>query len=95
MKSLLITVFFPIWAWTTKPSLRFMFVSYSEKLSTQHNILRRSLIESDWYKKDCGGQFSISRDQNVKSHYENSSRGAMFSTGMQSTATGMGGDILL
>ena len=95
MKSLLITVFFPIWVWTTKPSRRFMFVSYSEKLSTQHSILRRSLIESEWYKKDWGGKFSISRDQNVKSHYENSSRGAMFSTGMQSTATGMGGDILI
>jgi len=95
MKSLLISVFFPIWAWITKPSLRFMFVSYSEKLSTQHSILRRSLIESEWYKKDWGGQFSISRDQNVKSHYENSARGAMFSTGMQSTATGMGGDILI
>jgi predicted phage terminase large subunit-like protein len=95
MKSLLISVFFPIWVWTTNPSRRFMFASYSEKLSTQHSILRRSLIESDWYKKDWGGQFSISRDQNVKSHYENSARGAMFSTGMQSTATGMGGDILI
>jgi predicted phage terminase large subunit-like protein len=95
MKSLLISVFFPIWAWITKPSLRFMFASYSEKLSTQHSILRRSLIESDWYKKDWGSQFSISRDQNVKSHYENSARGAMFSTGMQSTATGMGGDVLI
>jgi predicted phage terminase large subunit-like protein len=95
MKSLLISVFFPIWVWTTNPSKRFMFASYSEKLSTQHSILRRSLIESDWYKKDWGGQFSISRDQNVKSHYENSARGAMFSTGMQSTATGMGGDILI
>ena len=95
MKSLLISVFFPIWVWATHPSRRFMFVSYSEKLSTQHSILRRSLIESEWYKKEWGGQFSISRDQNVKSHYENSSRGAMFSTGMQSTATGMGGDILI
>ncbi|HET8888402.1 MAG TPA: phage terminase large subunit [Candidatus Angelobacter sp.] len=95
MKSLLISVFFPIWVWATDPSRRFMFVSYSEKLSTQHSILRRSLIESDWYKKDWGGKFSISRDQNVKSHYENSARGAMFSTGMQSTATGMGGDILI
>ena len=51
MKSLLITVFFPIWVWTTKPSRRFMFVSYSEKLSTQHSVFRRSIIESDWYQK--------------------------------------------
>ena len=95
MKSLLITVFFPIWVWTTDPSRRFMFASYSEKLSTQHSVLRRSVIESGWYQESWGGVFSISRDQNVKNHYENSSRGAMFSTGMQSTATGMGGDILI
>src|SRR5438309_11983965 len=43
MKSLLISVFFPIWVWATKPSCRFMFVSYSEKLSTQHSIFRRSI----------------------------------------------------
>lgn len=95
MKSLLISVFFPIWVWTSDPSRRFMFVSYSEKLSTQHSILRRSVIESDWYKEEWGNQFSFSRDQNAKNHYENSERGAMFSTGMQSTATGMGGDILI
>lgn len=95
MKSLLISVFFPIWVWTTDPSRRFMFVSYSEKLSTQHSIFRRSIIESDWYQKEWSSVFTMSRDQNVKSHYENSARGTMFSTGMQATATGMGGDILI
>src|SRR6476661_8013544 len=95
MKSLLITVFFPIWVWTTDPSRRFMFVSYSEKLSTQHSIFRRSIIESEWYQKEWSNIFTLSRDQNVKSHYENSARGAMFSTGMQATATGMGGDVLI
>src|SRR5438270_7965004 len=83
MKSLLISVFFPIWVWTSKPSCRFMFVSYSEKLSTQHSVFRRSIIESPWYQKEWSGVFSLSHDQNVKSHYENSARGTMFSTGMQ------------
>ncbi|MFL6386096.1 MAG: phage terminase large subunit [Terriglobales bacterium] len=95
MKSLLISVFFPIWVWTTRPSCRFMFVSYSEKLSTQHSIFRRSIIESEWYQKEWASVFTLSRDQNVKSHYGNSHRGVMFSTGMQATATGMGGDILI
>ena len=95
MKSLLITVFFPIWVWTTDPSRRFMFVSYSEKLSTQHSVFRRSVIESPWYQRNWGKVFSFSKDQNLKSHYENSERGAMFSTGMQATATGLGGDILI
>ncbi len=95
MKSLLISVFFPIWVWTVDPSRRFMFVSYSEKLSTQHSIFRRRVIESAFYQRHWGKVFSLSRDQNVKSHYENSCRGTMFSTGMQATATGMGGDVLI
>jgi predicted phage terminase large subunit-like protein len=95
MKSLLISVFFPVWVWTSDPSRRFMFVSYSEKLSTQHSVFRRSVIESDWYQERWGKVFSFSKDQNLKSHYENSERGAMFSTGMQATATGLGGDVLI
>lgn len=95
MKSLLISVFFPIWLWTYDPSRRFMFVSYSEKLSTQHSVFRRGVIESEWYQRRWGGLFSFSRDQNLKSHYENSRRGAMFSTGMQATATGLGGDVMV
>src|SRR5689334_13561105 len=95
MKSLLISVFFPIWVWTKDPSRRFMFVSYSEKLSTQHSVYRRNVIESGWYQQRWSSVFSFSRDQNVKSHYENSRRGTMFSTGMQATVTGMGGDILI
>jgi predicted phage terminase large subunit-like protein len=95
MKSLLISVFFPIWVWTNHPARRFMFVSYSEKLSTQHSVFRRSVIESPWYQKKWGSLFTFSRDQNAKNHYENSARGAMFSTGMQATATGMGGDVLI
>src|SRR5579859_4587398 len=95
MKSLLISVFFPVWVWTTHPERRFMFVSYSEKLSTQHSVFRRMVIDSRFYQERWGHVFSFSRDQNLKSHYENSRRGAMFSTGMQATATGLGGDVLI
>jgi len=95
MKSLLISVFFPVWVWTTHPSRRFMFVSYSEKLSTQHSVFRRMVIDSDFYQQRWGKVFSFSKDQNLKSHYENSQSGAMFSTGMQATPTGLGGDILI
>ncbi len=95
MKSLLITVFFPAWVWTMHPEKRFMFASYSEKLATQHSVYRRAVIESDFYQHKWGEIFKLSKDQNAKHHYENSARGCMFSTGMQSTATGLGGDILI
>ena len=95
MKSLLITVFFPAWVWTFDPARRFMFVSYSEKLSTQHSVYRRTVMESHWYKELWGKAFAFARDNNLKHHYENSARGVMFSTGMQATATGLGGDVLV
>lgn len=61
MKSLLITVFFPAWVWTSDPARRFMFASYSEKLSTQHSVYRRCVMESDWYQKNWGHMFSFAR----------------------------------
>lgn len=95
MKSLLISVFFPAWVWTQHPEKRFMFASYSEKLATQHSVYRRAVLESDFYRNRWGDLFTFSKDQNLKHHYENSARGSMFSTGMQATATGLGGDILI
>jgi predicted phage terminase large subunit-like protein len=95
MKSLLITVMFPAWVWTSDPARRFMFVSYAERLSTQHSVLRRNVIESAWYRENWGKVVRLAKDQNQKTHYENSARGQMFSTAMQAAATGMGGDILI
>lgn len=110
MKSLLISVFFPVWLWTSNPAARLMFASYAEKLSTQHSVFRRNVIDSPWYQERWGDMFKLlpevtfvnspekidfAKDQNLKTHYENSARGVMFSTAMQSAATGMGGDILV
>lgn len=95
MKSLLITVFFPVWVWASDPARRWMFASYAEKLSTQHSVFRRNVVDSPWYQERWGHIFRFAKDQNLKTHYENSARGAMFSTAMGAAATGMGGDVLV
>jgi hypothetical protein len=95
MKSLLVTVLFPVWVWTADPARRWMFASYAETLSTQHSVFRRNVMESEWYQLRWGRTFSLARDQNLKTHYENSARGQMFSTAMRAAATGLGGDILV
>jgi hypothetical protein len=61
MKSLLISVFFPIWVWTTRPSCRFMFVSYSEKLSTQHSVFFVAVLLSRTGIRNGGAASSRSR----------------------------------
>jgi predicted phage terminase large subunit-like protein len=95
MKSLLCTVFYPIWRWCTEPQRRFMFVSYSEDLSTDHSLFRRNVLSSAMYREGWGHSVKFSKDQNLKTQYENTRRGVMFSTSITGSATGKGCDELI
>lgn len=94
-KSNIATILWPTWEWTVFPSRRFGFCSYSAGLSTQHSLKRRRVIASEVYQKRWGHLVRFERDQNVKTEYENTRRGAMFATSTGGTATGKGGDILV
>jgi predicted phage terminase large subunit-like protein len=94
--SILVSVMWPCWEWTRTPALRYIFASYSASLSTDHSLLRRRIIESDWYMAGMAvwghPGFSLSGDQNLKMAYENTYRGAMVATSVGGTVTGKGGD---
>jgi predicted phage terminase large subunit-like protein len=95
MKSLLCTVFYPVWRWCTEPQRRFMFVSYSDELSTDHSLFRRNVLNSEMYRGGWGHLVKFSKDQNLKTQYENTRRGVMFSTSITGSATGKGCDELI
>src|SRR5690348_6518982 len=95
MKSLLCTVFYPVWRWISAPQQRFMFVSYSEELSTDHSLFRRNVLTSEDYRRFWGKHVRLAHDQNLKTHYENTQRGVMFSTSITGSATGKGCDELI
>src|SRR6266849_797841 len=95
MKSLLITVMFPAWLWTSDPARRWMFASYAEKLSTQHSVYRRNIMRHPWYQERWGDTVRFSKDQNQKTQYETSARGSMLATAMGALAPGFGGDVLV
>lgn len=95
MKSLLCTVFYPVWRWCTEPERRFMFVSYSDELSTDHSVFRRNVLNSTMYRACWGKVVKFSKDQNQKNQYENTRRGVMFSTSITGSATGKGCDELI
>jgi predicted phage terminase large subunit-like protein len=89
------TVAFPAWVWTQDPSVRFITASYADNLATKHSVDRRTLLESDWYRKSYGDRFKLSSDQNVKSEFTNDKRGAMYATGLSGAVTGKGCNILI
>jgi predicted phage terminase large subunit-like protein len=94
-KSMLISVFWPVWEWTTRPQTRWMFSSFSMSLSTRDSLKCRRIIESLWYRERWGNVFRLTGDQNVKTRFENDKTGYRLATSVGGSVIGEGGDILV
>lgn len=94
-KSLLVAVFWPVWAWTTRPEMRWLFSSYAQSLSTRDSLKCRRVIESPWYKTRWGHRYKITSDQNQKTRFENDATGYRLATSVGGSATGEGGDVVV
>jgi predicted phage terminase large subunit-like protein len=95
MKSLIVSVFWPAWMWTWKPTWRALFASYDLTLSIRDSVKTRQLIESDWYQSEFKPSWRLSTDQNVKSYFENTSRGFRIALSVGGKATGFRGDCVV
>ena len=94
-KSMLATICFPSWVWTRQASARFLFGSYADDLATSQSVLRRKLIESEWYQGGYSNDVQLSADENQKSAFSNTKTGAMKSMGIKGAVTGKGGDYII
>ena len=92
MKSLLVSVMWPAWEWARDPTNRWVFVSYSDQLSSKHSLDRRTLITSAWYQRHWGDVVQLSTDQNAKHEFQNDRRGVMVATSIGGSITGKGGN---
>lgn len=95
LKSISVTVSFPAWLWLHDPGKRFICASYSDRLSTKHNMDRRTLIQSPWYQRAWATRFKMADDQNQKTIFQNDKRGHMFATSIGGSVTGEGADICI
>jgi predicted phage terminase large subunit-like protein len=104
MKSILITIMFPVWLWTMKPWMRFMFTSFHQDLVKEHSVKRRDIIQSLWYQERFGGRcvsceqkeipcthrVIIADDQNEKKEFKTTAGGLMLGFPIGGAATGRG-----
>lgn len=112
MKSLLTSVFMPVWRWLSAPGEQFLFSSYGDALSTRDSVKSRRLIKSAWFqdrwgcpypdhdvpgfeRENCPARFHLSDDQDAKHYYTNDRGGHRFSTSVDASTTGFGGDVLV
>ena len=95
MKTLLVSVFFPCWLILHNNTLKIVSVSYSKDLSMQINRQRREIINSQWYQKYFGDIVKIKDGMDRQDEFELESLGIMFSTSVDGTFTGKGGDLII
>ncbi len=96
-KSTIVSVLWPTWSWGPQdhPQTRWMFASYSEKVSTRDSLNRRTVIESEWYQTFWGPRVKLLTAPNQKTIFQNSARGQMLATTMSGQGTGLGGHYLV
>lgn len=95
MKSLLVSVFWPAWEWTRKPSTRWLYSSYAESLSLLHSLSCRRVIEAPWYRQAFGSMFTLRSDLNTQKKFENNRSGYRMATSVSGSTTGHGADRLV
>lgn len=86
-KSTLFSILFPAWVWLAQDAAQFLYLSYSERLSTEHSGKCRQAVESEWYRQQYHPRWSIREDQNAKHDF-------LLTSGGRRRATSIGGGVL-
>lgn len=92
MKSLIVSVFWPVWEWTKWPHRKFLFSSYAQNLSIRDSLKCRRLIQSNWFQERFGHIFKLTTDQSTKTRFDNDRYGYRLATSVSGMGTGEGGD---
>jgi predicted phage terminase large subunit-like protein len=95
MKSLNVSVLWPVWWWCSEPHVRFLTASYGADLATRDAVKSRRIIQSGWYRARWGNAYRLTSDQNVKTRYENDRTGYRIATSVGGGGTGEGGDVII
>lgn len=93
MKSLTVSVFWPVWRWTTEPHLRFLTASYGEKLAQRDATKSRDLLRSAWFRARWP-DVQLKGDVDRVTRYENTATGYRIAASVGG-GTGEGGDIII
>jgi predicted phage terminase large subunit-like protein len=94
-KSLTTSVMWPAWSWIDHPHLRFIFSSYVGDLAIRDSLKTKRIIESEWYQRHFGKRWSIRRDRNNKTLFENTATGFREALSSRGGVTGKGAHILV
>jgi predicted phage terminase large subunit-like protein len=94
LKSVTASVAFVAWVLGHDPKAKIMVASYSQDLARHHSNQTRSIMESDWYKRDFR-QTRISDRGNRALELETTAGGMRKAVSVGGSITGFGADIII
>jgi predicted phage terminase large subunit-like protein len=94
-KSLIFSVMFQAWAWTVRPSTKFICVSYGQDLANDLSRASRNLMATDWYQERWGDTWQFVGDAKRIELYANTHGGFRKSVGTGGQITGSGADMII
>lgn len=95
MKSLLVSVMAPAWAWTRWPERRYINLTNEKELASRDSLRMRDIVQSDWYQERWGDKVKLSTVQSQKTNFANTKRGFRIGLGITSNITGKRGTDLI
>lgn len=93
LKSILVSVMYPAWAWIDAPDTRYLTVTNEQGLAIRDAIRMKQIITSDWFQSKW--PLALQSDQNEKTLYANEKRGFRQAQGITAATTGKRGDCLI
>jgi predicted phage terminase large subunit-like protein len=86
MKSLLVSVLWPAWEWSTRPGLRYLTAAYGESLTVRDNERVRDIVRSPWFSQHF--ELELKRSQNEKLRFDTTAGGWRIATSVGGRGTG-------
>ncbi len=94
MKSMCVSVAWPVWILGNQPAARIIVASYSQRLSEKHSLDTRRIMQSGWYR-ELFPEVELSQEQNTKYKFQTVQRGYRIAISVGGTLTGEGGDFII
>ena len=93
MKSMNVSIFWPVWEWTRDPGLRYWCASHSLGLVWDHSSAARTLLLSNWFRNRWGHLFQMTKVG--ERSYANDQGGTRSGTTPESEGFGKHGDRII
>lgn len=94
-KSSIVTVFWPVWLWIHRPSLKVLNTSHTNTLSKAHASLSRELIRTELFRRMYGKIVKISRTKDSSERYHTYRKGQRVAASVGTKVTGQHFHVLI